>query len=231
MRLYLPGEVGIFKEPLQANWALLQEKGVHARKKDAKFEEFKLLARCRRGDLTAMEELIVKYQNRIYNTILRISGNPDDAAELTQDAFVKVLENIDRFQERSSFYTWLFRIAVNLTLNYRSRTARMPTASLDAERYTQNGAAAGNLRAFLTDDGSPGPAELAEKKEVYGLVYKALARMDETHRTVIVLRDIEQMSYAEISEILNIELGTVKSRLSRARASLREILLGTAKSR
>ncbi len=82
---------------------------------------------------SAVERLIGKYQGRIYNLILKICSNPDDAAELTQDTFVKIIENIDRFESRSSFYTWAFRIAVNLTLNYRKRKATVGFTSLDAE--------------------------------------------------------------------------------------------------
>ena len=76
-----------------------------------------LIKQCQRGEISAMERLILKYQNRLYNVILRICSNPDDAAELTQETFVKVIENIEKFQGKSSFYTWAFRIAVNLTIN------------------------------------------------------------------------------------------------------------------
>ena len=189
-----------------------------------KFEDFSLVQQWRRGDSAAMEQLIVRYQDRIYNAILRISANPDDAAELTQDTFVKALENIDSFRGHSSFYTWLFRIAVNLTLNYCARRAKFGPASLDEEKDSPDRQAASRLRMFLADEGSPDPAVLAEKKEIYTLMYKALARLDDAHRAVIVLRDIEGMNYAEIAEALNIELGTVKSRLSRARGNLREII-------
>ena len=92
-----------------------------------------LVEQCRQGDSAAMQRLILKYQNRIYNTILKICANPDDAAELAQETFVKVIENIDKFQGRSSFYTWVFRIAVNLTLNYCKRSVKLGFRSLDAE--------------------------------------------------------------------------------------------------
>ena len=92
-----------------------------------------LVELCREGDSAAMERLIIKYQNRIYNTILKICANVDDAAELTQETFVKIIENIDKFEGRSSFYTWAFRIAVNLTLNYCKRNVRLGFKSLDAQ--------------------------------------------------------------------------------------------------
>ena len=81
-------------------------------------DDSELVRQCKQGDSVAMERLILKYQNRIYNVILKICADPDDAAELTQETFVKIIENIDKFQGKSKFYTWAFRIAVNLTLNY-----------------------------------------------------------------------------------------------------------------
>ena len=185
-----------------------------------------LVEQCRRGDPAAMERLILKYQNRIYNVILKICANPDDAAELTQDTFVKIIENIDRFERRSGFYTWAFRIAVNLTLNYCQRSAKHGFSSLDAENDEHSQQARAQLKGFLSDDSSPDPAVVAQNKELCRIVAKTLMELDDAQRTVLVLRDIEGMNYAEIAKVLDIELGTVKSRLSRARSNLRE-LLGT----
>ena len=183
-----------------------------------------LVQRCRQGDPSAAERLILKYQNRIYNAILRICANPDDAAELTQDTFVKVIENIDKFEGRSSFYTWAFRIGVNLTLNYCQRNAKVGFKSLDAEDDIDKGKGRGVLKEFLASDALPDPAVVAQNKELCRLVVKAMMKLDDTQRAVIVLRDIEGMNYAQIAEVLDIELGTVRSRLSRARNNLREIM-------
>jgi RNA polymerase sigma-70 factor, ECF subfamily len=182
-----------------------------------------LVRQFREGDMRAMERLIVKYQDRIYNTVVRICGNRDDAVELTQDAFVKVLESIGSFEGKSAFYTWLFRIAVNLTINHCRRRIRTSTEPLEVS-LTGRSIAASGLRAMLSDDGSPDPARLAIDKEMRELVLKALQQLDSEHRSIVVLRDIEGMSYIDISETLGIEMGTVKSRLSRARTMLREIL-------
>lgn len=159
-----------------------------------------------------MSRLIIKYQDRIYNTILKICNNSDDAAELTQDTFVKVLENISSFRGKSSFYTWLFRVACNEAINFCRRRFKVVSQSLDGGMPTP------------MDVSDNDPARLAQHKEVIALLTEAIARLDEDHRVVLVLRDIEQMSYNQIAEVLGIELGTVKSRLSRARAMLREIL-------
>jgi RNA polymerase sigma-70 factor (ECF subfamily) len=183
-----------------------------------------LVQRCRQGDSSAAERLILKYQNRIYNAILRICANPDDAAELTQDTFVKVIENIDKFEGRSSFYTWAFRIGVNLTLNYCQRNAKVDFKSLDAEENDNDGKDRGVLKKFLASDTLPDPAVVAQNKELCRLIVKAMMKLDDTQRAVIVLRDIEGMNYAQIAEVLDIELGTVRSRLSRARNNLREIM-------
>lgn len=183
-----------------------------------------LIEQYRNGDSAAMEQLVLKYQNRIYNVILKICADPDDAAELTQETFVKVIENLDKFEGRSGFYTWTFRIAVNLTLNYCQRNSRLAFRSLDAEQQQDDSQVKQVLKDFLSDDRSPDPAVELQNKELHRIAAKALIGLDEAHRSVIVLRDIEGMSYARIAEVLDIELGTVRSRLSRARSKMRDIL-------
>ena len=187
-------------------------------------DDHTLLQQCRRGDSSAMGRLILKYQNRLYNVILRICANPDDAAELTQETFVKVLENIDKFQGKSSFYTWAFRIAVNLTLNHCRRHARIGFRSLDDEEGRVGEHATGVLKEYLSDEKVADPASVAQDQELTEIVMSSLMKLDEDHRTIIVLRDLEGMSYAQIAKVLDIEVGTVRSRLSRARNNFREIL-------
>ena len=183
-----------------------------------------LVEQCRRGDSAALETLILRYQNRIYNVILKICANADDAAELTQETFVKVIENIDEFEGRSGFYTWAFRIAINLTLNYCKRSVKLGIRSLDAGDDEHNRQARGVLKEFLSDDSSPDPAVVAQNRELCEIAIKSLMGLDDPQRAVVVLRDIEGMNYAQIAKVLGVELGTVKSRLSRARSNLREIL-------
>jgi RNA polymerase sigma-70 factor (ECF subfamily) len=186
-------------------------------------DDANLVRQCQRGEREAMSFLIVKYQDRVYGTILKICQNRDDAAELTQDTFVKVLENITTFRKESSFYTWLFRVAVNLTLNYCQRRFKLSPVSLDAENERLEKDKA-KLAAVLADPKGPDPAAAAQQKELAQLVVNAIGQLSQDFRVVLVLRDIEQMSYAEIAEVLQIEIGTVKSRLSRARTLLRELL-------
>jgi len=183
-----------------------------------------LVEQSQAGDTMAMERLILKYQNRIYNVIMKMCGNADDAAELTQETFVKVIESIDKFKGRSGFYTWLFRIAVNLTLNHCQRSAKRATRSLDAEEMESENQAGQVLKDFLSDASAIDPAVLAQRRELCDLARQSLLQLEEPQRAVMVLRDIEGMNYAQIADVLNIELGTVRSRLSRARSHLREIL-------
>jgi RNA polymerase sigma-70 factor (ECF subfamily) len=180
-----------------------------------------LIKQCQRGDADAMGRLIVKYQDRLYNTILKICGNPDDAAELTQESFVKVIENIGGFRSQSSVYTWLFRVGVNLTLTFCNRKLRIGMRSLDAGGIDEDSP---KMAAVLTDSKQAGPVAEAENRELHQHVLAALEKLEDQQRAIIVLRDIEAMSYEQIAEALDVELGTVKSRLSRARAALRELL-------
>jgi RNA polymerase sigma-70 factor (ECF subfamily) len=197
---------------------------VYLRAASINIDDSVLVQQSQRGDVIAMERLILKYQNRIFNIVLKMCGNPDDAAELTQETFVKVIESIEKFKGRSSFYTWLFRIAVNLTLNYCQRHARTATRSLDAEDPEHESTPDRVLRDILSDERAVDPATVAQSRELCDLAMDALLKLEEPQRAVIVLRDIEGMNYTEIADVLNIELGTVRSRLSRARSNLREIL-------
>ena len=196
---------------------------LHRHKDSISLDDTTLVRQCQNGDLEAMSRLIVKYQDRIYNTILKICRNHDDAAELTQDTFVKVLENINSFRSKSSFYTWLFRVAVNHTLNYCKRRFKLSPVSLDAENDQDEGSK-GKLAAVLAAPDGLDPAMVAQQKELSQIVVNLIGQLQQEYRVVLVLRDIEQMTYAEIAEVLRIETGTVKSRLSRARAKLRELL-------
>lgn len=197
---------------------------VYLRAASINIDDSVLVQQSQAGDTPSMERLILKYQHRIYNVILKMCGNADDAAELTQETFVKVIESIEKFKGRSSFYTWLFRIAVNLTLNHCQRSARTATCSLDAEGTDPDGETSQLLRDVLSDDRVVDPAVLAQSHELCEMAKQSLLELEEPQRAVVILRDIEGMDYAQIADVLNIELGTVRSRLSRARSALREVL-------
>ena len=182
-----------------------------------------LVEKCKQGDLAAMERLVLRYQGRIYNVILRMCTNVDDALELTQETFVKIIENINGFEGKSSFYTWIFRIAVNLTINYCSKNYRRDLQSLDSV-IDNDGQVKEELKKFIKDDNSPDPAIVAQNDELCGIITESLMKLEEEQRAVLILRDIEGMDYARIADVLEVNLGTVKSRLSRARNNLRGIV-------
>lgn len=168
--------------------------------------------------------LVQRYQDRVFNAILRMCGNRDDAEELCQEAFVKALENLSRFREDSRFYTWLFRIAANLTISRRRRGGRVKFHSLDGPVGRDDQSP--RPRDMLPDGRENDPAEAVAQEDVHERVLEELAGLDDEFRAVVVMRDVEGMNYDEIAEVLKIPHGTVKSRLYRARLLLQERLQG-----
>ncbi len=189
-----------------------------------RIDEEAILLRAKAGNLEAMDVLIIRYQDRIYNTILKICSNPEDASELTQDTFVKAIEQLHNFEFRSSFYTWIFRIAVNLTLNFCKRRFRIRFEPIEGSRSDDAGDCRGKLREYLTGGQQADPSKLVCDSEIHNILLRAIANLDDDQRTAIVLRDIEGMRYDRIADVLGVELGTVKSRISRARENLRQQL-------
>lgn len=172
--------------------------------------------------MEAFGSLIAKYQDRLYNAILRICGDREEASDLCQEAFVRVLERLETFRGQSQFYTWLFRIAVNLTISGRRRASRVRFTSLSNDPELGDGpdAMAGDSPPRHQAD----PARQVMDGEVHRRVLEAMDALDDEYRVVAVLRDIEDMDYEQIAAVLAVPVGTVKSRLHRARAMLREKL-------
>jgi RNA polymerase sigma-70 factor (ECF subfamily) len=184
-----------------------------------------LLARCGEGDGEAFGEIVAKYQDRVYNLVYRMCGRRADAEELVQETFLRAFRKIGEFRARSQLYTWLFRIASNTTISHCRRRAKVkfhPFAFGDGA--DDEGGAAEVLTASLAGRRDPGPEEAAVAGETQRRVEAALASLDEEHRLVAVLSDIEQMDYAQIADVLDVPVGTVKSRLHRARCMLRRKL-------
>ena len=179
-----------------------------------------LVTQCRRGDSSAFGGLVARYQDRVFNACLRLCGNRSDAEEFAQEAFVKAYVSLDRFDGRASFYTWLFRIAVNLTISAHRKARPGPMMSMQARTADGDGQ---SLADHMEGRGDM-PHDRCITSEREAAVAKALASLDEEQKSVIVLRDIEALGYTEIAEILGVPTGTVKSRLHRARLALRELL-------
>jgi len=182
-----------------------------------------LVNRYLKGDQTALGELLARHQNMLFNTVLRMVSNRDDAAEVTQDAMMRVVQNIDRFRQDSKFTTWATRIAMNCAISRlrRRKLRRMP--SLDTPMGHDEDA--GPMISRLAADEGLDPADRVAFNDRVELVHQAIELLDEPFRSVLVLRDINGMEYAQIAETLDIAKGTVKSRLFRARLAMREIVL------
>jgi RNA polymerase sigma-70 factor (ECF subfamily) len=176
-----------------------------------------LVRRLQHGDASASAELVTRYQDRVFNLCYRMCHNETDALDLAQTAFLRALQNLPRFGGRACFYTWLFRIAVNVVLTARRTRSRRP-ASLDGQ--TEDGPQAAGLPDCRELDG---PA-VCEERERQERVAWALGQLDEEFRAAVVLKDIEDMDYAAIAEVLDVPVGTVKSRIHRGRLVLRDLL-------
>lgn len=167
------------------------------------------------GETEAFGVLVQRYQDRLYPTLLRLTGSAEDASDLLQDAFLRAFERLDRYQGGSSFYTWIYRIAVNLALSdrRRRRVAARALSIIRAERPEPD-----------RDPSQIDPTLPIERAERENQIQQALNRLSEEHRTIVVLKDLDGLRYEEIAEILQIPIGTVRSRLHRARESLRDHL-------
>ena len=189
-------------------------------------DEKQLVRQAQAGDQGAMGDILTRYQDRLYNIILRMVNNRDDAAELTQDAMLKVIENLGCFDHRSALSTWIIRIALNLSVSHFRKKKLRRAVSLDALANGTNGDQSSVLRAQLVvDSREPSPDQCVQNREMIAKLNLALTRIEAEFRAVVVLRDIEQMDYQTISKVLSLPLGTVKSRLFRARLALRKQIL------
>ena len=170
------------------------------------------------GDGRAFGEIVRHHEDRLYNTIYRLVGSAEDARDLLQDTFVKAYENLETFRGGSSLYTWLFRIAVNTSLSHRRRRKWVQMSAPPGDEDDPN---PGNA---VADTATVDPADGLVTAETEVLVQEAINGLDDEHRTVVVLRDIQHCDYRQIAEILEVPPGTVKSRLHRARMMLRDKL-------
>src|SRR5450755_310739 len=181
--------------------------------------EMDLVRQAQSGDLAAYDELVKRYQERIYATVYHMTSNHEDANDLAQDSFIKAFQALKSFKGGSSFYTWLYRIAVNKTINFlKQRKNRVHMSLNDLDFNTENNPDLVALISEKTPRRDAGLNELQEKLNA------ALLKLSEPHRVVVVLHDVQGQSHEEIAEIMECNIGTVRSRLFYARQQLQSLL-------
>ena len=167
--------------------------------------EKELVRAAAEGDASAFEALLRQYENKVYHLALKMCGSPEDAADVAQEAFLAAWRGLPNYRGEAGFSTWLYRLTSNAAIDHLRRSKRQ--------------------RGEDAVDGGPTPHAAAEGTELRDAVENGLAQLSDDHRRVLVLREMEGLSYEEISDKLGLDLGTVKSRISRARNALRKILV------
>lgn len=188
-------------------------------------EEATVVAELKSGSEEAYAWLIAQFQQPIYSLVYRIVSDPADAADTTQEVFLKVFRGMKRFNGSSSLKTWVYRIAVHEASNRKRWWFRHKAREISIEPEETAGGGAGLAQANLLVDRGESPLECIAQQQLKARVESELRRLNEPFRTAIVLREIEELSYEEIAEVMQTSLGTVKSRITRGRESLKKRLL------
>lgn len=181
-------------------------------------DDHQLIQQCLRGNRAAFEELVRRYGDRLFNTVFRLLGNTEDAQDVVQEAFINAYQSLHTFRRDSQFFTWLYRIAYNTAVSHKRK--HKGTVSIEASRNGESGVGIDPLD--VSEHNQPGNA--MQKAEEERGIQKALNQLSPEHKEVLVYKEIEELKYEEIAEILGVPVGTVRSRLHRARLELREIL-------
>lgn len=181
--------------------------------------EENLLKKSKNGDIEAFEELIKGYQKKVFNIALRMIGDYEDASELAQEVFIKIFKSIRNFKEESTFSTWVYKITTNVCLDELRKRKNKRIISLDEEIKHDSG----ESQIQIVDPGLS-PEALLEKKEIKKAVIEAIEELSPEHRIVIIYREMQGLNYEDIARIVKCPVGTVKSRINRARQELKEIL-------
>jgi RNA polymerase sigma-70 factor, ECF subfamily len=182
-----------------------------------------LIARLKDRDGQAFDEIVQLYGDKVFSLVYRMLGNRHEAEDVAQEVFITVFKTVDGFRGEAKFSTWLLRIAANQSKNRIKYLARRPTDGGEVEDALQARATAGTPAPVMQAQ-IDGPDVLMEAAELEALMQRAIAALDEEHRLLVILRDVEELSYQEIGEITGLPEGTIKSRLHRARMAIKEEL-------
>ncbi|MBR6352873.1 MAG: sigma-70 family RNA polymerase sigma factor [Oscillospiraceae bacterium] len=182
-------------------------------------QEAQIVRKVLQGDVNAFEDLVLEYEKNVYGITLRMTGNSEDAADMTQEAFIKAFNSLQSFRGDSKFSVWLYRIATNVCLDFLRSRNRKPTVSLSVEDDE------GEESQLDIADESQSPELLLERGLTRDAVRRGLDALSPEYRQILLLREIQGLSYEEISQVLSLEVGTVKSRIFRARKRLCAFLI------
>lgn len=183
-------------------------------------KEKDLIRKAKQGDMHAFEELILKHEKIVYNVALRMMNHGEDAKDISQEVFLKAYRSLSNFDERSAFSTWLYRITHNTCIDEMRKRKGKQSYSLEEELENEEG----SMQRQIADEGDT-PEESLLREEQKSEILQALDNLSAEHKAAIILRDVKGLSYEEIAEILELSLGTVKSRISRGRNQLKKEIL------
>jgi len=183
----------------------------------------RLIARCRTGDHAAFRELVARYQKRVYGIAFGMVHNPADAMDITQEVFIRVHQYLGHFKGSSSFYTWIYRIAINLCIDHLRKEAKNnQVVDYNDTLDHDYGEEAGDL---LSTSWDMNPARALDRKELSEMIHLALQTLSPNHRAVLLMREVEGLSYSEMAEVMQCNKGTIMSRLFHARRRMQDALL------
>jgi RNA polymerase sigma-70 factor, ECF subfamily len=180
-----------------------------------KTEDLRIIDRFKKGDTSAFGDIVLKYQDKIYNLCRHMLGNAHDAEDAAQDAFLKAYQALPKFQPEASLYTWLYRIATNTCIDYKKK----PVFESLFGDYGE-----GELLVHDRASNAPSPEKLYQSKQIDQVLQESLGTLSPKLRAIIILKEIEELSYEEIADTLEISMGTVKSRIARAREELQKLM-------
>lgn len=211
--------MGLFVESIMRESPVLDMEEEVSRKIKPEMTEKELVKLAQSGDLDAYDALALRYRERVYSAVYGMTFNHEDANDLTQEAFIKAYRSLKSFKGVSSFYTWIYRIAINRTINFIKQKKNKRHLSLnDLDSNVENDP---ELVQFISDDTPHRDAKISELKEKLN---EALMQLSDTHRMVVILHDVQGYSHDQISEIMDCNTGTVRSRLFYARQQLQALL-------